>query len=669
MGGGGGDILSLSNTNKAAAASQHDQSIDAMAWAKDHFGPESFLPSSYQSSKTSAIAPGSTNAFLHNGSASHSAAVVPASATAPAAGGAGTLQRRSFTTPLKKAFDDDFANFADFNNITFPSDPGWNVEPAAAPVITAEPVSEVPAASAPAPPKAGAAPPPAPPQSHVSHIRAVFEEKSASPPQASRAAAAAARPVTSAAAPPLPQALPTSSSSTVYTDTSLSELLAQAKSKSTSRHQRRSGHSVNSAPVTSLSAAYLRQHHNLKPRPTDGVAARLSLETGSAGLTSGTANGSGGGGGAASVSDIIHSLEAANANRPHPPTAAVSTNANGLGAAGRMRPSSRAGVPGSGGGGDLETLSVHSRDNASVRSAKDRLRRRREHRSHRGGGSESSESDENGSESWLMDEVTGALGPRGIAPDLESLSGRSNRSRSSGGGRSHKSHKSHRSHRSSRRSSNRRHKSSSGDSVSSHGSRRSRSSRHSRSSRYSHRSTRSYLSQMSEQSRSVANDLLRLEMQLAMVGSGAGAATGGGSLNPGDDAATKRSVHTTSSRHSSRPTRTSSSRRAAAAAARRTRMTIVAPPGKLGIILANKADSRGTVVSGVRTSSVMAEQISPGDRIVAIDGEDVSLMTVSEITTIMTRKADFERTLTVLTTPRHTEPGSPRSADYDYIYK
>jgi C-terminal processing protease CtpA/Prc len=105
-------------------------------------------------------------------------------------------------------------------------------------------------------------------------------------------------------------------------------------------------------------------------------------------------------------------------------------------------------------------------------------------------------------------------------------------------------------------------------------------------------------------------------------------------------------------------------------------MTIIAPPGKLGIILANRADSRGTVVSGVRTSSVMAEQISPGDRIVAIDGEDVSLMTVSEITTIMTRNVEFERTLTVLTTPRHAPslnsgepPMSPRSSsDYDYLH-
>jgi C-terminal processing protease CtpA/Prc len=87
----------------------------------------------------------------------------------------------------------------------------------------------------------------------------------------------------------------------------------------------------------------------------------------------------------------------------------------------------------------------------------------------------------------------------------------------------------------------------------------------------------------------------------------------------------------------------------------RSKITVVAPPGKLGIILANRADSKGTVVSGVRTSSVLAEKVSPGDRIVAIDGEDVSRMTVSEITTIMARKSEFDRALTVLTTPKRTE--------------
>jgi hypothetical protein len=171
------------------------------------------------------------------------------------------------------------------------------------------------------------------------------------------------------------------------------------------------------------------------------------------------------------------------------------------------------------------------------------------------------------------------------------------------------------------------------------------------------------MSQMSEQSRSVANDLLRLERQLAMVGSGDKAEL----MAKRSSSSGNASVGGSSRRSNAR---TVSSRRSNASTARRTRITVKAPPGKLGIILANKADGKGTMVSGVRTSSVMAEQISPGDRIVAIDGEDVSLMTVSEITIIMARKSEFERSLTVLTTPRTLEePRSPNAADYDRRYR
>ena len=73
---------------------------------------------------------------------------------------------------------------------------------------------------------------------------------------------------------------------------------------------------------------------------------------------------------------------------------------------------------------------------------------------------------------------------------------------------------------------------------------------------------------------------------------------------------------------------------------------VVAPAVRLGIKL--QISSRGTIVSGVRTSSVLADRVSPGDRIVEIDGEDVSRMNVWEITTIMARKAESERVLSLL---------------------
>ena len=494
--------------------------------------------------------------------------------TSPKNGGDGrspTHAAASATTSNNSAAADPFANFADFSNVTFPADTeGWGVAAASNSNKTAA-GSSSPDALSPGSRK----------QEHSLQMK------------------------------------PSSNHGNTGggDNMSLSDILAQAKGKrsSTSSSHRSTGSvgggnrrvsssSVNSAPA--ITAKYLRQHHNLR-----------SSSRGNGADKDGTTP----------VSDIIDSLEMANASR-----------------------SSNVSLGGGSQGG---------RRSDSSRAAKERMRDRRRHSSSRrrsdpasnnnNNPNESSDgSDHEASESWLFDEVTGALGPRGIAADLESLSGRS---KSSSGNKSHKSHRSHRSHRShggrssrSRRKSSNKHHPSSGESVDSRGS------RHSRSSRYSHRSTRSYLSQMSEQSRSVANDLLRLEMQLAMVGS----QDNNGSAVPGSSA----SVASRASRKSR------SSARRTVAIARRNKVTVQAPPGKLGIILANKADSKGTVVSGVRSSSVLSEKISPGDRIVAIDGEDVSLMTVSEITTIMARKSDFERTLTVLTTPKHLSMPSTSSS-------
>ena len=158
---------------------------------------------------------------------------------------------------------------------------------------------------------------------------------------------------------------------------------------------------------------------------------------------------------------------------------------------------------------------------------------------------------------------------------------------------------------------------------------------------------------MSTESRSVANDLIRLEMQLAMVNKNGknevkkqleldaqrrglkdGVSVGENSLG----------ISSYASRKSFRKTKNKNT------LPKRSRTNIKAPPGKLGIILANRTDSKGTVVSGVRTTSVLADRISPGDRIIAIDGEDVSRMTVPAITAIMSRKSDFDRLLTVLIT-------------------
>jgi hypothetical protein len=355
---------------------------------------------------------------------------------------------------------------------------------------------------------------------------------------------------------------------------------------------------------------------------------------------------------------------------------------------------------GGGGHGSHSSVNSHSQQShrsdrieiggaSAIREAKERIRRENMMNSESkmidmlAAGDIAGVNNANKKDDWLFDEVAGTLGPRSHQADLDSLGGRSGKSRTNSlGGKSHRSTKSHKSrksrsgasgHHTSRRS----HRDEGDDG--------SRTSRNSRNSYRSYQTTKSMVSQMSEQSRSVANDLLRLEAQLSMVGKSrniGGAAAGGvaGTSN-GSTSGTAPSASTVVSRTESNKRRddcgmtvtsnftlhngkSSSSRsgggrdhisasaRRAAARTLLSRATVVAPPGKLGIILANRTDLRGTVVSGVRTSSVLADQVSPGDRIIAIDGEDVSQMNVKEITTIMARKSEFERVLVLLATPK-----------------
>mmetsp|Transcript_13836 Transcript_13836/g.38912 ORF Transcript_13836/g.38912 Transcript_13836/m.38912 type:complete len:1050 (+) Transcript_13836:199-3348(+) len=76
--------------------------------------------------------------------------------------------------------------------------------------------------------------------------------------------------------------------------------------------------------------------------------------------------------------------------------------------------------------------------------------------------------------------------------------------------------------------------------------------------------------------------------------------------------------------------------------------TVIAPAGKLGLMLADKIDSTGCVVLGVQASSSLKDQLSVGDWIVAIDGEDVTRMTYDDIITIICHKDLYDRELTVV---------------------
>ena len=75
----------------------------------------------------------------------------------------------------------------------------------------------------------------------------------------------------------------------------------------------------------------------------------------------------------------------------------------------------------------------------------------------------------------------------------------------------------------------------------------------------------------------------------------------------------------------------------------------MAPQGKLGVILANKHDGKGTVVLEVHPDSPLLDMVKIGDKLLAIDGLPVSDLACSQITSIIAARQSHQRRLTVLT--------------------
>lgn len=228
------------------------------------------------------------------------------------------------------------------------------------------------------------------------------------------------------------------------------------------------------------------------------------------------------------------------------------------------------------------------------------------------------------SDQFLLQEVEATIGPRGVAPDMESLSGRSNRSSQYRHGRSSPRSHLHRSR---------------GDAASVD----SRTSRTSRNSFRSYRSniSASVLSHMSKESQSVANDLFRLEAQLAEV-----ARQQDQPLENETEESYSRDVVYGSMSEGSMRSNHGITIIGAEPFPRPNLVEVVAPPGKLGILLSNKSGNLGpTHVSAVRSESVLAGKVHVGDRFASIDGEDVSGMNSREITAVMASKAHFQRVI------------------------
>lgn len=284
---------------------------------------------------------------------------------------------------------------------------------------------------------------------------------------------------------------------------------------------------------------------------------------------------------------------------------------------------------------------------------------------------------------WLMNGIEDALGPKGVTADMESLGGYSNRSGRGGthsvGGNSYRSKHSHgnRSYgnRSARTSRSRRSRKSYSSykqqqpvlsSSSYHGGSYYNSNEGGRADDYSRGSgasgghasyysnqskySRGQSSMVSTSTKSVMKDVMRLEKQLAKVGY-SNASIGENNAGGNQSVASRTSRRSTRSRSSKSKSHSRSLHHHNSHHSQQHEQTIdvVAPPGKLGVILGNRSPSTGgTVVSEVRSTSVLAGMIQPGDLMIAVDGQDVRQFSVTEVTAVMARKYEYERTLTIL---------------------
>jgi C-terminal processing protease CtpA/Prc len=77
-------------------------------------------------------------------------------------------------------------------------------------------------------------------------------------------------------------------------------------------------------------------------------------------------------------------------------------------------------------------------------------------------------------------------------------------------------------------------------------------------------------------------------------------------------------------------------------------IVIDAPAGKLGVVI-DTPDDGAPVVHAVKDSSVIADQIQVGDKLIAVDDDDVRSMTAIKVSKLISKKsANPSRKLTIV---------------------
>ena len=77
-------------------------------------------------------------------------------------------------------------------------------------------------------------------------------------------------------------------------------------------------------------------------------------------------------------------------------------------------------------------------------------------------------------------------------------------------------------------------------------------------------------------------------------------------------------------------------------------LNIFAPPGKLGVVI-DTPDDGAPVVHAVKETSVVVDKVKVGDKLLAVDDEDVRTLTAIKVSKLISRKsANPSRKLTIL---------------------
>jgi len=104
-----------------------------------------------------------------------------------------------------------------------------------------------------------------------------------------------------------------------------------------------------------------------------------------------------------------------------------------------------------------------------------------------------------------------------------------------------------------------------------------------------------------------------------------------------------------------------------------TKIVIIAPPGKLGVVV-DSEDGGLAYVSNIKDTSPMKDEIKLGDKVLAIDGEDVSTKTAVDISMCLARKSKQpQRKITILredkgaSSPLVLSPSSDSSSTEDVL--